>query len=136
MFAFGILFPTGMVLGVCVPFPSVIFTDNSDCQKQVACSSTSFGSCPCSRRILSRSQPQGQGVCTKCARIFLELADADVDRTNCDGSLPAITSGEGDQWTIKEGRQTRTQHPRKGLPGGFVGTDALWRNCCARLLQR
>lgn len=87
MLSFGIIFPTGMVLGVscptCISFITLLITPvSADCTKSMARSSTGRRHGDCDSGILHGTLTQGSSLLEKRSLRFLQLAHVDARRTN------------------------------------------------------
>jgi hypothetical protein len=100
MLSFGIIFPTGMVLGVGITHQGCRsqLIGGIDCKKQVACTGAdTWDHYRCSG-ILFGTSPQRASFCAERTRLILQLADAHTCCPNSIRNIPQVPSHERDPW--------------------------------------
>ena len=131
MLTFGIIFPTGMVLGVSSSSQQyrernlIARPDNS---KSMACTDSSLWDSRCCCCILFRTYAWRESLCTECPRFLLEYPNDYACRPSRLRYLPKVPHHEGVSWEDSEGCGTRTWNCWKGNACGCLGTDAIWWN--------
>lgn len=136
--AFGIIFPLGMVLGVCSwlsrIIPEVLHTNKLDYPLPLACP-------PPSRRndhrrpgLLSRTRSQRSSIRQECPRPVREHLNAPTYRASRAGHLPEATSVEGNPRPDPSVYCHPARYTRKSDARCQLGSNALWWNHCDGLL--
>lgn len=134
IFAFGIIFPTGMVLGVSFSRSAMqekVLPDSEefpDCPFSMACPSSDRRCHPLDRRLLPRPRAWWPPVHPQYTRIICDLADGHAYCPSRLWSLPQITPRKRH---IRHAATLCCDRPwccRESNACGQLGPDALWWN--------
>lgn len=137
MLAFGIIFPTGMVMGVSGNSAGADSTevdgewctdDLADDEKPMARTDTGFGNSSGDCGLLYGTLTQRTTVCAECPFLIREFSDVHARCTSRNGHILEATSGERDQWEDTALCCHRTWRIGEIHASRVLGTNDLWRN--------